>query len=160
MKIKNILPILLLFVLTNCQSQKNNEKLAATQEISNTGSLASDGTLTVKIGEAKTLKNENFTVKFIKVLEDSRCPKGMECIWAGRASIEIEVSNKNTPAQTMNLSTTTGLNNAVIFNGYQISLLNLTPQNELGKKLNPADYTILLKIEKPKANLSTATTNQ
>lgn len=29
-----------------------------------------------------------------KVLDDSRCPKGARCVWAGRVSIEIEFKNK------------------------------------------------------------------
>lgn len=45
----------------------------------------------VPLGESITL--EGHTVKFIKVLEDSRCPKNTNCIWEGRAKILVEISS-------------------------------------------------------------------
>lgn len=48
----------------------------------------------VPLGESITL--EGHTVKFIKVLEDSRCPKNTNCIWAGRAKVLVEVLSEET----------------------------------------------------------------
>ena len=55
----------------------------------------------VPLGESITL--EGHTVKFVKVLEDSRCPKNTNCIWAGRAKILVEVSSKKMDAIQMEL---------------------------------------------------------
>lgn len=46
----------------------------------------------IPLGEAVTL--ENHTIKFMEVLEDSRCPENTTCIWAGRARVLVEVSEK------------------------------------------------------------------
>lgn len=35
---------------------------------------------------------ENHAITFKKVIEDSRCPKGVTCIWAGRAKVLVEIS--------------------------------------------------------------------
>ena len=32
------------------------------------------------------------TIKFLEVVEDSRCPEGVSCIWAGRAIVKVEVT--------------------------------------------------------------------
>jgi hypothetical protein len=47
--------------------------------------------IAIKIALGETITIENHLVKFVKVLEDSRCPKDVTCIWAGRARVQIEV---------------------------------------------------------------------
>ncbi len=46
----------------------------------------------IPLGESITL--ENHTIKFMEVLEDSRCPKNTTCVWEGRARVLVEVSEK------------------------------------------------------------------
>lgn len=43
----------------------------------------------VKPGELAGFGNRS--VKFIKVISDSRCPKGVTCVWAGEAKVLVEV---------------------------------------------------------------------
>ncbi len=49
-------------------------------------------TIKIPLGESITL--ENHEIKFTEVLEDSRCPENTTCIWAGRARVFVEVSEK------------------------------------------------------------------
>lgn len=37
---------------------------------------------------------KGITIKFLDVIEDSRCPKGTNCIWEGRAIVKAEVSSE------------------------------------------------------------------
>ena len=46
----------------------------------------------VPLGESTLIKNH--TISFIKVIEDSRCPKGANCMWAGRAKVLVEISSE------------------------------------------------------------------
>jgi len=49
----------------------------------------------IPIGNAIVLKG--VSIKFLEVVEDSRCPEGVECIWAGRVIVKAEVTaNGNT----------------------------------------------------------------
>jgi len=50
--------------------------------------------IAIKVALGETISIENHQIKFVKVLEDSRCPKDVTCIWAGRARVQIEVSQK------------------------------------------------------------------
>ena len=44
----------------------------------------------IPIGKAVHLKNA--TIKFVKVLEDSRCPKDVTCVWEGQARVLVEMT--------------------------------------------------------------------
>jgi len=46
----------------------------------------------IKISLGETITLENHSIKFVEVLEDSRCPENTTCIWAGRARVLVEVS--------------------------------------------------------------------
>ena len=48
--------------------------------------------ITVKIVMGQTVHLKNATVKFVKVLEDSRCPKDVTCVWEGRARVLVEMT--------------------------------------------------------------------
>jgi len=44
------------------------------------------------IGEEVYFKDEDLHVKFTEVIEDSRCPRNVECIWAGQARYALELT--------------------------------------------------------------------
>ena len=41
-----------------------------------------------------THREDDHTVRFVEIVEDSRCPEGVECVWAGRAQIRVEVDGE------------------------------------------------------------------
>src|SRR5690554_2973895 len=56
----------------------------------------------VKVPEGETVVLKGVTVKFLEVIEDSRCPEGVNCMWAGRAIVKAEVtSNGKTEEVTL-----------------------------------------------------------
>ncbi|MBB6680024.1 hypothetical protein H4O20_01025 [Aequorivita sp. 609] len=56
----------------------------------------------VKIPEGETVVLKGVSVKFLEVIEDSRCPEGVNCMWAGRAIVKAEVtSNGKTEEVTL-----------------------------------------------------------
>ena len=51
-----------------------------------------ENTLQVGIGQETEFSGKSVTkVKFAEVLEDSRCPEGVDCLWAGNARIALEL---------------------------------------------------------------------
>lgn len=48
------------------------------------------GTATAKLGQ--TARLGDVTVRPIAVIEDSRCPRDVECVWAGRLRLQAAVS--------------------------------------------------------------------
>ena len=56
----------------------------------------------VKVPEGETVVLKGVSVKFLEVIEDSRCPEGVNCMWAGRAIVKAEVtSNGKTEEVTL-----------------------------------------------------------
>ncbi len=57
------------------------------------------------VNRQKTVTKDKLTVKFISVTEDSRCPEGTNCIWAGNAKIRIKASKSKGASKTFELNT-------------------------------------------------------
>jgi hypothetical protein len=51
---------------------------------------AAPGTVEVRLGE--TARLGGLTVRPIAVIEDSRCPGDVDCVWAGRLRLRVAVS--------------------------------------------------------------------
>lgn len=47
----------------------------------------------IKIPKGETVVLKGVSLKFLEVVEDSRCPEGVNCIWAGRAIVKVEVTS-------------------------------------------------------------------
>lgn len=114
------------------------------------------GVIYLKEGENKFLQEYEMNVTFKKMTEDSRCPKDVDCIWAGVATAEVEVMGVYTRPVTLMLSTMTdvqkGYSKSQNFNGYTISLVEVTPQTTSAKgfKALQGSYRIGLKFTKGK----------
>ena len=54
----------------------------------------------IRVPLGETVKLGDVSVKFAQVLEDSRCPKDVTCIWGGRARVRLVVTmTDKAPAQ-------------------------------------------------------------
>ncbi len=54
-------------------------------------SLSVFGQSEVKITPKKCIPKKGYHLKLVKVFDDSRCPEGVTCIWAGEVSATIAV---------------------------------------------------------------------
>jgi|21_taG_2_1085346.scaffolds.fasta_scaffold00051_39 hypothetical protein len=48
--------------------------------------------IAVKVPKGETIILKGISIKFMEVVEDSRCPEGLDCIWAGRAIVKAKVT--------------------------------------------------------------------
>lgn len=112
-----------------------------------------NGMVSLKEGENKFVKELGMNITFKKIVEDSRCPKDVNCVWEGAATAEIEVMGLETRPMTLKISTVnqgTKYSKVQQFNGYDISIDQLTPEttSEKGMKQLQGSYKIVLKINK------------
>jgi hypothetical protein len=56
-------------------------------------------------GRAATLAEGALYLKFVRVVSDSRCPEGVQCVWQGDAEIEIEARTSGGERLTLKLHT-------------------------------------------------------
>ncbi|HMS42577.1 MAG TPA: hypothetical protein PKE69_20275 [Pyrinomonadaceae bacterium] len=81
---------------------------------------------TLSANEKGFLKTGKITLEFVSVLEDSRCPIDVDCVWAGSAKIQIKLSKGKATPQTFELNTGIAPQ-FIIFKGYRIEILELSP---------------------------------
>lgn len=55
-------------------------------------------TLEVKLGLGEYQVINAVEITFLEVLEDSRCPKDVSCVWAGQAKIKVRIKEKGVAA--------------------------------------------------------------
>lgn len=102
--------------------------------------------LRVKIGGQAITKTGRVTVKFLELVEDSRCPADVNCVWAGVARIRVRVS-RNGKSSEFELNTNQREKPAV-FQGYSITLIDLKPRQSTTSKYSPSAYEATLMVKK------------
>ena len=112
---KLILIFIAIFALTAAVSAKTTE------------------TFSLHTGGQKTVVHGKITVKFVSVLEDSRCPANAKCIWAGNAKIRISVRSGRRAAKTFELSSTLSPK-SVTYDGFEIAFVELNPIPGIDKR--------------------------
>ena len=101
--------------------------------------------ITVKI-HREVVHRGGLRVRFISIVEDSRCPTDTNCIWAGNAKIRMRVT-KSGRAKDIEMHTN-GPNNTVAVNGYSLTLMKLTPEPRSNIRINPNGYVATIKISR------------
>ena len=104
----------------------------------------------VSLHSAEMLAYRNLVLRLIKV-EDSRCPQGTACIWAGQIIVMLEVSNDSGEKMEVKLirKRESEVVNAL---GYQLYLLDVEPHPKEGKAILESEQIIKLKIVKSQLN--------
>ena len=83
--------------------------------------------ISLEIRQEKAVPAFGIKIKFLSVLEDSRCPEGRQCIWAGNAKVRIAVSQRR--QKPIQLEVNSGLTPQVVNYGrYEIRLAALDPK--------------------------------
>lgn len=91
-----------------------------------------------KVGKQVVAKKSKLKIKFVSVVEDSRCPEGVNCIWAGNAKIKVLISN-GTTSQEFEMNSDLGPKGDS-FSGWAIYLEELKPYPKEGVTKKTAYY--------------------
>lgn len=87
-------------------------------------------------------------IAFIELVEDSRCPTDVNCIWAGNAKIKVRVT-KNGRSKVLELDTLTrGMTPS--YGNYQLKLKELTPKPRSNIRINRNGYVATIEVRKIK----------
>jgi len=121
-------------------AQKSSKKAKAPQIIT-------------KLKKGKTINFEGKSIQFLRVVEDSRCPTYVSCIWGGQAKVLIGVYENDTLLEEKlivigekgitpdTIKELLKLGNQTVY-GY-----NLSPYPVSGQKINPSDYYLELLVK-------------
>lgn len=93
----------------------------------------------VKVGNSARVDMLGMTIKFVEVLEDSRCPEGAQCIWAGQARVKIQVDRYHKTLAVFVLTLNEGKNSAR-YGDRTITFKSLEPYPKVDKPTDPKTY--------------------
>ncbi len=82
------------------------------------------------------------------VLEDSRCPSDVDCVWAGKIRVALRLLNPNTKAELVTAGNVLEVGQSVKVNGLEITLLEVQPDNMSNVKIKDSEYRFVLGIKR------------
>jgi len=99
--------------------------------------------VTLAPGATASLNAAKMQVLFVSVIEDSRCPRDVTCIWAGEVKLllEIQSAQASLPIEILERGD-------AIAAGFRVTLVRVEPQPTSTAKIAPQDYRATLKIDK------------
>ena len=101
----------------------------------------------VRASNEVLVKNEGLRIEFQTVAEDSRCPVNVKCVWTGNAKVVLRLSKAGKHNATINLNT--GLDpKHLSYQGYDIKLVEVTPQRKEGVTIKSGGYAVTLLVTK------------
>ncbi len=99
----------------------------------------------LKVGINKEVVGKGaMKVAFVELVEDSRCPVDVDCVWAGNAKIKVRVT-KNGKSKVIELHTAP-MTVLPTYAGYQFKLKRLTPELRSNVRVNRNAYEATLEI--------------
>ena len=96
----------------------------------------------VAFGDRVLVEGTKLRIDFLDVPTDSRCPATVVCVWAGAATINLEVKKKRKEAAPVLLST--GGPTSAEYRGFVVRLVRLDPYPQTPGPKNIADYRATL----------------
>ncbi len=111
---------------------------------------ACEDAATFPLGESFTMspqqelvnKSADMTIKWLKVSEDSRCPKNTNCVWEGQAKVDLLI---NGDPVTLILRSGKPEKAQALVGEYIFTAESLNPYPQ-GDKIDPVDYRLQLKV--------------
>ena len=98
----------------------------------------------LRVGETAQTGDGAFRVEFETVSADSRCPKGVQCVWAGDATVRIWLQRRGGAREGRELHAATGAANGGNAASPELRLVRLDPTPVTGKVIAQRDYVVTL----------------
>jgi hypothetical protein len=102
---------------------------------------------TLPAGKTASVSGEDLSLEFVAVTADSRCPAGVQCVWAGEAKCRLSVVYRGS-VYDMTLTQPGGSSGVEeLFQVYKVNF-KLEPYPEYGKQIAPSDYRLVMTVTK------------
>lgn len=96
----------------------------------------------------RSADNGEISVSFDAVTEDSRCPSGVQCVWAGNAGIRLTLESADRTQVSILNSTLDP--KQVSFAGYAVGYRDLTPYPAAAEPHGPDAYVATIAVVNPR----------
>ena len=132
-----------LAIVSLCACARKPEPAADATRADQTVTLGQ--TFKLERGKTAAIPDRDLRIQFEAVSEDSRCPTGVQCVWAGDARVVLRLARARGDATI----DTVGLNvepRTVTYAGYVIRLVGLEPPSRQNAPPRPDDYVASLVV--------------
>ena len=102
----------------------------------------------LRIGQGAMI--DDLVITFLAVSEDSRCPEGAQCFWAGRVKVGVRVEKDGQAIDEFELTEgamTEGDVGEVEVAGIVVRLLGVQPYPVMGEQILEGEYVLELVVE-------------
>lgn len=140
--ILELLILILIFAAAHCS--RTSEPTSPDGNLLSLNKQFGSVTVNLNIGSSIVI-NQKTTIKFNRVITDSRCPMDAICVWDGNGEVELTLINDR-KIETKILNTMLEPR-YVIFGEYIFELKGLSPYPRSDQQIDPADYNIDLIIK-------------
>lgn len=108
---------------------------------SDPSATASPGTFerTLPLGEG-TLLGDQYSLSFVDVTADSRCPVDVTCVWAGEAKVVVGPSHPTMRFRPDTLRLSGGRSDSMTVGPFVVKVARLDPAPRQGRTIAKADY--------------------
>ncbi len=104
-------------------------------------------TVVLGVGEQARTIDGNLGIRFVEVTDDSRCPTDAVCVWAGNGQVAIRLEPRNGSPVDEELNTNLAVGpREIVFRGYRLELVTLSPLPVSTDPIPPGDYEATLLI--------------
>ena len=93
----------------------------------------------------KPVRMDGISIVFVKLVEDSRCPKNVTCIWQGEAKVAL-TALVGANAHELTLSTQPPAAASADVEGFRIELRDVAPYPDATVRRASMDYTVKLRV--------------
>ena len=104
-------------------------------------SLPLNDTIEIANSETKYNYENNLVLRMDSVLNDSRCPSNVQCVWEGNAEVRFLFTVDSIQTDfVLNTHGGNNFNSDTVISGYSIKLLNLLPYPENPGEILQVEY--------------------
>jgi len=108
--------------------------------------LARDTTIVLQFGSSNQV-DTGLRVSFAQVVEDSRCPASVVCVWQGNGAIRLDITTgSGTQSATLNTAGGTAFPREASVAGYTFTLVELDPQRPTPDPIPLQQYRATIRV--------------
>jgi hypothetical protein len=110
-----------------------------------------DSEFVLPIGSEAVIQGEDLRIFFDDVVEDSRCPIGVQCVWEGQARYALRLTKGDTSERIVMTESGSGVQADAAFLDYRITA-HIEPYPEAPDGIEKGDYSLRITVTKEAAS--------
>ncbi len=130
----HLVPLLLSVALVACRSASGPAPHAANL----------DQEIQLAPKEQAAFGQQGLSVEFIRVVEDSRCPSDVTCVWAGE--VKVQLATRMNAAEATQHEITAGQQATV--GEFRLLVVQVQPERLSTREISPEQYRVTLKVQR------------